>query len=132
MGELGVGDEHVKPIAYPIHGIRLVTRRGHEAWVSAGDQDTAAVCLRHEFDYALHRAALAHGARFASGFKAREAILAGERFAGVRAADGREARARFVVIASGANATLTPERGPKRAMQTVMGWWEGVPFRPHH
>lgn len=132
MGQLGVWDEHVKPIAYPINGIRIVTRRGNEAWVSAGEQLAAAVCLRHEFDFALHRAALARGARFVPRFKAREGILEGDRFVGVRATDGREVRARFVVIASGAHATLTPNRGPKRAMQTVMGWWEGVPFRPHN
>jgi geranylgeranyl reductase family protein len=132
LGQLGVWDEHVKPIAYPINGIRIVTRRGNEAWVSGGERQAAAVCLRHEFDHALHRAALAHGTRFVPRFKAHEGIFEGDRFVGVRAADGREVRARYVVIASGAHATLTPNQAPKRAMQTVMGWWEDVPFRPHH
>ena len=132
LKQLEAWDDHVKPLAYPINGIRIVTRRGNEAWASAGEQHGAAVCLRHDFDFALHKAALQRGARFAPRFKAREGILEGDRWVGVRAADGREVRARFVVIASGANATLTPNRGPKRALQTVMGWWEGVPFRPHH
>ena len=132
LKQLEAWDDHVKPLAYPINGIRIVTRRGNEAWASAGEQHGAAVCLRHDFDFALHRAALQRGARFAPHFKAREGILEGDRWVGVRAAGGREVRARFVVIASGAHATLTPNHGPKRALQTVMGWWEGVPFRPHH
>jgi geranylgeranyl reductase family protein len=132
MRQLGVWDEHVKPLAYPVRGIRLVTRRGHEAFVSAGEAQNAAVCLRHDFDFALQRAALAHGARFVPRFKAREEIFDGGRLAGVRAADGREVRARFLVVATGAHAAISADPSPKRAMQTVMGWWEGVPFRPYH
>jgi len=56
LQQLEVWDEDVKPIAYPIRGLRIVTPRGREAYVSAGDQHAAAVCLRHDFDYALHRA----------------------------------------------------------------------------
>lgn len=132
MRQLGVWDEHVKPLAYPVRGIRLVTRRGHEAFVSAGEKQNAAVCLRHDFDFALLRVAQAQGARFVPRFKAREEIFEGGRLAGVRAADGREVRARFVVVATGAHAALALDPSPKRAMQTVMGWWEGVPFRPYH
>ncbi len=136
MRQLGVWDEDVKPIAYPVSGLRLVTRSGREAVVSAGEQHAAAVCLRRDFDFALLRAAQRRGARFVPHFKAREAIVetrGGEsRWVGVRAADGREVRARFVVLADGAHSALGPSRGRKRAIQTLMGWWEGVPFRPHH
>jgi len=136
LQQLEVWDEDVKPIAYPIRGLRIVTRRGREAYVSADDHDSAAVCLRHDFDYALHRAALRRGARFVPLFKARDGIVeerpGGSRWVGVRAADGREVRADFVVIANGAHATLTLDSRPKRVIHTIMGWWEGVPFRPHH
>jgi flavin-dependent dehydrogenase len=136
LERLEVWDEDVKPIAYPIRGLRIVTRRGREAYVSAGDRHSAAVCLRRDFDYALHRAAVRRGARFVPRFKAREGIVeksrGGPRWVGVRAADGREVRADFVVIANGAHADLTPDTSPKRAIRTIMGWWEGVPFRPHH
>jgi flavin-dependent dehydrogenase len=137
LRELGVWDEDVKPIAYPVRGLRIVTRRGREAWVSAGDRHEAAVCLRHDLDFALHRAALRRGARFVPRFRAREGVVeargGGSRWVGVRAADGREVRAEFVVVASGAHAdALAPDASPKRMMRTIMGWWDGVPFRPHH
>jgi flavin-dependent dehydrogenase len=126
----------VKPIAYPIRGLRIVTPRGREAFVSAGDEHAAAVCLRRDFDYALHRAALRRGVAFLPRFKAREGIVeeraGAARWVGVRATDGRELRADFVVIASGAHAELTLDARPKRMIRTIMGWWEGVPFRPHH
>jgi len=134
LRELEVWDADVKPIAYPIHALRIVTRRGRAAVVSAGERHAAAVCLRRDFDHALHRAALRRGARFAL-FRAREGIVeprdGGPRWVGLRAADGAEVRADFVVIANGAHADLTPDRHPKRVIRTIMGWWEGVPFRPH-
>ena len=134
LRELEVWDEGVKPLAYPIHALRIVTRRGREAIVSAGERSSAAVCLRRDFDHALHLAALRRGARF-QRFRAREGIVeerpGGPRWVGVRAADGSEVRARYVVIANGAHATLTPDPRPKRVIRTIMGWWEGVPFRPH-
>jgi geranylgeranyl reductase family protein len=136
LRELEVWDEDVKPIAYPIRGLRIVTPRGREATVSAGDEHAAAICLRRDFDYALHRAALRRGARFIPRFRVREGIVEGRsglaRWVGVRSADGREVRADFVVIANGAHADLTPDRRPKRMIRTIMGWWEGVDFRPHH
>jgi flavin-dependent dehydrogenase len=137
LRQLGVWDEDVKPIAYPIRGLRIVTRSGREAYVSAGDRHEAAVCLRHDLDYALHRAALRRGAHFVPRFHAREGIVepcgGGSRWVGVRAADGREVRADFVVVANGAHAdALAPDAQRKRVIRTIMGWWEGVPFRPHH
>jgi len=134
LRQLEVWDEDVKPLAYPIRSLRIVTRRGREAVVSAGERHSAAVCLRRDFDHALHRAALRRGARFHL-FRAREGIVEdgprGPRWVGLRGADGAELRAEFVVIANGAHASLTPDRDPKRVIRTIMGWWEGVPFRPH-
>ncbi|MCA9687891.1 MAG: FAD-dependent monooxygenase, partial [Myxococcales bacterium] len=47
LKELGIW-QHVEPIAYPITGIRIVTREGHDATISAGDDQAAAVCLRRD------------------------------------------------------------------------------------
>lgn len=135
LQELDVWSD-VEPLAYMINGLRLVTRRGHEALVSAGDEHAAAICLRRDFDYVLHQAAVKRGARFVSRFKASQGIVEDQRgqdrWVGVRAADGREVRADFVLMASGAHAKLTADATPKRAIHTIMGWWEGVEFTPHH
>lgn len=135
LQELDVWGE-VEAQAYMINGIRLVTRRGNEVFVSAGDEHAAAICLRRDFDYVLHQAAVKRGARFLPRFKASQGIVEDDhgqdRWVGVRAADGREVRARYVVMASGAHAKLTANPTPKRAIQTIMGWWEGVEFTPHH
>jgi flavin-dependent dehydrogenase len=56
----------------------------------------------------------------------------GDRVVGCRAADGREVRAKLTVIADGAHSRLAPERGPRRLIQAIMGWWDRVPFRPQH
>jgi geranylgeranyl reductase family protein len=135
LHELGVWSE-VEPLAYMINGLRLVTRRGNEALVSAGDEHAAAICLRRDFDYVLHLAAIKRGARFVPHFKATQGLVEDDhghdRWVGVRAADGREVRADFVVMASGAHARLTSNPTRKRAIHTIMGWWEDVEFTPHH
>ncbi len=130
LRELEVWDA-VEPIAYPIHGIRIVSREGHEAWVS-GNKEAAAICLRHDLDAEIHKRSLARGVRFLSGFMASEPILRGDRWIGIKARDGREVRARWVVIANGAHTTFSTCAGEKRAIHTIMGWWEGVDYRPHH
>ena len=74
LKELDVWDE-VEKIAYPISGLRIVTREGHDAVVSAGDEAQAAICLRHDFDYVIHKRSLAKGVKFMPGFSASEAIV---------------------------------------------------------
>jgi len=136
LKELGVWNR-IEPIAYPIIGTRIVSPAGCETWVSGGERAGAAICLRRDFDYALHRQILEHGVRFIPRFRAKAPIerrdAAGRpRWAGIRAADGRAIHANFVVVANGAHSTLTTVEGPKRAIHTIMGWWENVDFRPHH
>ena len=134
LDELGVW-ENVKSIAYPITGMRIVTKTGKESIVSAGDRAQAAICMRRDLDYEIHKAAVARGVRFFPGFKATEPIVEGTgdtaRWAGVRASDGREVRARWVVVANGAHTKLSTVLGPKRTIHAIMGWWEGVEYRPH-
>lgn len=130
LKELEVWDA-VEPIAYPINGIRIVTREGHDSYTSAGDKAQAAVCLRHDLDYEIHKRSLERGVKFLSGFAASEPILRGERWVGIKARDGREVRADYVVIANGAHTTFSTCEGPKRSIHTIMGWWEGVEYRPN-
>jgi geranylgeranyl reductase family protein len=130
LKELGVWDA-VEPIAYPINGIRVVTREGHDSIVSAGEKAQAAVCLRHDLDYEIHKRSLEHGVKFMSGFQASEPILRGERWIGMKARDGREVRADWIVIANGAHTSFSTCEGPKQAIHAIMGWWEGVDYHPH-
>jgi len=127
----------IEPLAYPIVGTRIVSPAGREAWISGGERAGAAICLRRDFDLALHRHALELGVHFVPRFRAQAPVTrtdaAGRlRWAGVRAADGREIHADFVVVANGAHSTLTTVTGPKRTIHTIMGWWDDVAFRPHH
>lgn len=135
LAALGVWDE-VELIAYPIHGLRLVTPEGHESYVSGGGGEgktpAAAICLRHDLDYVIHRRSLARGVKFLPGFAAHEPIIRGDRWVGVRARDGRELRADWVVVANGAHSSFSTCAGEKRTIHTIMGWWEGVAYRPHH
>jgi geranylgeranyl reductase family protein len=127
LKELGVWDA-VEPIAYPISSVRIITREGHASTVSAGDEARAAVCLRHDLDYEIHKRSLERGVRFISGFAASEPILRGDRWIGVRAHDGREVRADWTVIANGSHTTFSTCEGPKRTIHAIMGWWEGVSY----
>ena len=129
LRELDVWDA-IEPIAYPIDGIRLVSGRGNEVYSSAGEV-AARILLRREFDHVLLQTARARGASFVPGFAAREPLLDGDRWVGFRARDGREVHAQHVILAGGAHSTLGPRSDRKRALQTVMGWWEGVDFRPN-
>lgn len=131
LEELGVWDA-VEPIAYPIHGIRVVSRDGSDAWMSGGDRAGAAVCLRHDLDFEIHKRSLAQGVNFLAHFAADTPIMKGDRWAGIRAKDGREVHADHVVIANGSHSTFSTCTGPKKTIHAIMGWWEGVEHRPHH
>lgn len=132
LKDLGVWHD-VEPHAYWIKGIRIVTPGGYESWQSAGDVGAAIVCPRRVLDHVLLERAVRRGARFVPSFDAREAIVEGERVVGFRAADGREVRARWVMIAGGSHCRVgLPERRPRKVIQAIMGWWENVPFEAHH
>lgn len=132
LKELGVWSD-VEEHAYPITGIRIVTPGGHESWQSAGDVAQAVICHRRVLDHILLKRALARGVTFVPHFDASETIEEGGRVVGIRARDGREVRARYTLIAGGSHCRVgLPEQRPRRIIQAIMGWWEGVPFRPHH
>lgn len=131
LRELGVWPE-VKQHAYPITGVRLVTPGGRESYQSAGDAVEAVVCQRRVLDHLILKRAQSAGVRFVRHFTADAVIEEGGRVVGVRAKDGREVRARLTMIAGGTHCRLVPTRRPRRLIQAIMGWWEGVPFRPGH
>jgi flavin-dependent dehydrogenase len=129
--ELGVWPR-IEALAYPILGLRLVTRGDREACVSGGTATQAAICLRREMDYEILKAALELDVRFVSYFRASQPILRGDRWVGVRASDGREIMADYIVVANGAHSKLTASDEPKRLIHTCMGWYEDVPFLDNH
>lgn len=132
LKELGVWAD-VEPHAYPITGIRLVTPGGLESWQSGGDKAQAVVCHRRVLDHVLLKRALSRGVAFVPHFDAAETIEEGGRVRGIRARDGREVRARYVLVAGGSHCRVgLPEMRPRRVIQAIMGWWDDVPFRPHH
>jgi len=128
---LGVWDD-VRREAYPITGLRLVTPGGREAYVSGGADLDCVVCLRRTLDELILKRALATGVSFTPHFTAQRLIEERGRVVGVVAKDGREVRARLTVVAGGTHCTLVPRRRPRKILQAIMGWWDGVPFREHH
>jgi geranylgeranyl reductase family protein len=130
LRELGVWAE-VLPNAYRITGIRLVTPRNHESYQSAGEAVEAVVCQRRILDHLILKRAQSAGVRFEPHFVADSLIREGGRVRGVVAKDGREVRAEVTVVAGGTHCRLLPQR-PRKLIQAIMGWWEGVPFRPGH
>jgi menaquinone-9 beta-reductase len=127
---LGV-NEAVARESYTISGLRLVTPRGHDVIMSS-PQDVALICSRRTLDHLLLHRAQQCGALFFGNFEASHLLQRGDRVVGFRSADGREVRAEYIVVADGAHTRLAPEREPRRLIQAIMGWWEGVPFRSHH
>ncbi len=132
LKELGVWSE-VSEHAYWIRGIRIVTPGGLESWQSAGDVAEAVVCNRRILDHTLLKKALSRGVTFLPHFDATETLEEGGRVVGIRARDGREVRARYVLVAGGSHCRVgLPEKRPRRIIQAIMGWWEGADFRPNH
>lgn len=131
LKELGVWDD-VLPHSYFIRGVRLVTPGDQEAFVSAGDAATAVVCRRRELDSILLDHARRGGVTFVPNVQARSLLMEGDRVDGFSAADGREFRARITVVADGAHSRLTPDQRPRRLLQAIMGWWEGLRFTASH
>lgn len=131
LRDLGVWAD-IEPHAYRIRGIRLVTPRGHESYQSAGDAVEAVVCPRRILDHLVLKRAESAGVRFVPHFVADALIEEGGRVLGVMAKDGRQVRARVTVIAGGTHCRLVPKPRPRKLIQAIMGWWEGVPFRPGH
>ena len=123
----------IEPIAYPIVGLHLVTPGGQVADLAdPGEESHAAICLRRDMDFEIHKAALAAGVRFLPGFRATEPLVRDGRWLGMKAADGRSVRARYTIVANGAHSQFTDNTSAKKMIHTIMGWWEDVEFRPHY
>ncbi len=134
LKELGIWHE-VEPHAYPIIGMRLVTRGDRESWQSAGspDEAQAVVCHRRVLDHILLKRALSRGVTFLPNFDATETLDERGRVVGIRAKDGRAVRARYTLVAGGSHCRVgLPEQRPRRVIQAIMGWWDDVPFRANH
>jgi len=131
LRQLGVW-EQVRPHAYPITGLRLVTPKGYESFLSGGTGFDAVICLRRTLDALILQRAQAAGVRFIPHFTANRLIEEHGRVVGVVARDGREVRARVTVVAGGTHCKLVPARRPRRIIQAIMGWWDGVPFTENH
>jgi menaquinone-9 beta-reductase len=130
LKELGV-DEAVSAEAYLIKGLRLVTPGDREV-VLSGHTDAALICRRRTLDYLLLQRARSLGVHFMGDFQASYLLARNDRVAGFRGIDGREVHAKHTVVANGAHSQFCIDRGRRRLIQAIMGWWEGVTFEPHH
>jgi geranylgeranyl reductase family protein len=127
---LGAG-ELVSASAYWIKGLRLVTPRDRELILS-GHTDGAFICNRRILDHLLLQRAESLGVQFVGDFQASYLLGRDDRVAGFRSADGREVRAKYTIVADGAHSLFGIDRGRRRLIQAVMGWWDDVAFEPHH
>jgi geranylgeranyl reductase family protein len=125
--ELGIGDE-LRSRANPIESVKIVSPGGRSFVIASNA--AAVVLLRREFDDLLVRKAQAKGARLEGGVRVRELLREAGRVVGVRTADGRELRARYVLCADGAHSIFSDDPRPKRSISTLMGWWDGADFTP--
>ena len=114
-------------------GIRIVTPSGYESWQSAGDVAEAVVCHRRVLDNILLERAKRFGVRFLPYFTATNMLNEGDRVVGFSDRDGRTVRARHVLVAGGSHCRIGVDTTRRRRLiQAIMGWWDDVPFRPHH
>ena len=125
--ELGIGGE-LRRQAVQIESVKIVTPGGRSMVLSSNA--SAVILLRREFDNLLLERARALGASFEGGVRASALLREGGRVVGVRMADGREIRARFVLCADGAHSIFSTDPRPKRNISTLMGWWDGAEFVP--
>jgi geranylgeranyl reductase family protein len=130
LKELGAG-EAVSAEAYWIKGLRLVTP-GDREFVLSGHTDAALICCRRTLDHLLLQRARSLGVRFIGDFQASYLLARNDRVAGFRGVDGREVQAKHTVVADGAHSQFCVDRGRRRLIQAIMGWWEGVTFEPQH
>lgn len=131
LRSLGVW-ETLEADAYWIRGLRLVTPGDREVYISGGDAASAVICCRRTLDHVLLKRALSLGAHFIPDFETQTLVNDDGRVTGFKARDGRTISARYTLVANGAHSGFAVNSRPKRMMQAIMGWWEGVPFRPNH
>jgi geranylgeranyl reductase family protein len=122
---LGIGDE-LRRQAVPIRSVKIVTPGGRTMVLTSNAE--AVVLLRKTFDNLLLERARTLGVTFEGGVRVTELVREGGRVVGVRTADGREIRARFVLCSDGAHSVFSIDPRPKRSISTLMGWWDDADF----
>ena len=127
---LGVFDS-VSAQARWINGMRLVTPRGHDLSMT-GESDAALICNRRTFDEILLRHAEAKGVIFHPDVFVEQLTMRDERVTGFQGKDGTQVKSTFTVVADGAKSRFALERGPRRDLQTIMGWWDDFDHVPNH
>ena len=110
--------------------MRLVTPGGQDLRL-VGQSDAALVCNRRIFDEILLRHAEAAGVTFRPDVQVEHLLMRDDRVVGFQSRDGRATRAAMTVVADGAKSRFAVERGPRRMLQTIMGWWDGFEHRPN-
>jgi menaquinone-9 beta-reductase len=126
LAELGVADE-VRRRAYTIHSLLLTTPGGRRLRLRGGE--AALVLLRKDFDQLLVDRARTLGVQFRDDTQVTGLFRDRGRVAGVRSgADVMTAD--YVICADGAHSRLSQDARPRRALATIMGWWEPFEFEP--
>jgi flavin-dependent dehydrogenase len=108
----------------PILSLKIVTPGGRSMVLTSNV--AAVILLRRDFDNLLVQRAREVGVAFHGSAHATGLVREGDRVIGVRSADGREWRARFVLCADGAHSIFSTDPRPKRSISALMGWWEGA------
>jgi geranylgeranyl reductase family protein len=127
---LGIWDA-VQAQAYPLSGVRVLTRGGREVYAPVGDR-AALVCPRETLDAVVVCRAQELGADFVPAFSVTQLIQDQGRVRGVVAADGREVRARYTLVADGARSAFGLDDATKPKRTTLSQVWEQVPFKSQH
>lgn len=117
--------EEVAAHALWINGMRLVTPAGHDVSM-VGASDAAMICNRRVLDEILLRRAETLGIGFRPHVQVEHLLARDDRVVGIQAG-AEPVKARFVIVADGAKSRFALDRGPRRALQTIMGWWDGFP-----
>ncbi|MCW6509772.1 NAD(P)/FAD-dependent oxidoreductase [Lichenifustis flavocetrariae] len=128
LKQLGLLEE-VSAHALWINGMRLITPAGHDVRM-IGKSDAALICNRRIFDEILLRRAEALGTVFRPGLNVDHLLMRDDRVVGFQAKDETAVKSAFTIVADGAKSRFALDRGPRRALQTIMGWWDGFAHEP--
>ena len=122
--------DEVSARAQWINGMRLVTPAGHDVRM-VGQSDAALVLKRKSFDAILLHRAQALGVEFHPDFQVANLLMRDDRVVGFSSSDGSSISTSLTFVADGAKSRFAVERGPRRMLQTIMGWWDGFEHRPN-
>ena len=122
--------EAVAAKAQWINGMRLVTPAGHDVRM-IGQSDAALICNRRIFDEILLRHAEAAGVVFHPDVQIDHLLTRDDRVVGFQSKNGLQLKADFTMVADGAKSRFALDRGARRMLQTIMGWWDDFEHRPN-